>query len=215
MSTPCSPSGFQYQKFSVPWPTTELDAGAVWCTPQPPLSGRLHRPWPSRLIRALDYLTSLCERLGVPLAPHKLVNPTTCLIFLGIEVDSVTSQLRLPADKLARVRLLISEWRGWKACRRKDLESLVGLLNHACEVVRSGRSFLRRMLDLLHSREHASHGTTMISPKCQLPGRPSMVAGISSPVEWDSILTPTRTLAQSGTMHRRLRYMGLRGVLAR
>ena len=112
--------------------------------------------------RALDSLTSLCERLGVPLAPHKLVNPTTCLVFLGIEVDSVASQLRLPTDKLARVRQLISEWRGRKACRRKELESLVGLLNHACKVVRSGRSFLRRMLDLLHSREHASHDTTMI-----------------------------------------------------
>ena len=93
--------------------------------------------------RVLDSLTSLCKRLGVPLAPHKLVNPTTCLIFLGIEVDSVASQLRLLADKLARVWQLISEWRGRKACRRNDLESLVGLLNHACKVVRSGRYFLR------------------------------------------------------------------------
>ena len=27
----------------------------------------------------------------------------------------------------------------------------MGLFNHACKVVRSGRSFLRRMIDLLHS----------------------------------------------------------------
>ena len=33
----------------------------------------------------------------------------------------------------------------------------VGLLNHACKVVRSGRSFLRRMIDLLHSMPHPPH----------------------------------------------------------
>ena len=69
----------------------------------------------SKCHQALDSLISLCERLGVPLAPHKLENPTTCLIFLGIEVDSVASQLRLPSDKLARIRQLISEWRDQKA----------------------------------------------------------------------------------------------------
>ena len=30
----------------------------------------------------------------------------------------------------------------------KDLKSIVGLLNHACKAVRSGRSFLRRLIDL-------------------------------------------------------------------
>ena len=39
-------------------------------------------------------------------------------------------------------------------CTRRELESL---LNHACKVIRSGRSFLRRMLDLLHSRSDATH----------------------------------------------------------
>ena len=37
------------------------------------------------------------------------------------------------------------------ACSRTELESLIGLLNHACKVVRLGRSFLRRMIDLLHA----------------------------------------------------------------
>ena len=34
-------------------------------------------------------------------------------------------------------------------CVSKELESLIGILNHACKVVRPGRSFLRRMIDLL------------------------------------------------------------------
>ena len=36
-------------------------------------------------------------------------------------------------------------------CSQKDLESLVGQLNHACKVVRAGQSFLRCMIDL-HSQ---------------------------------------------------------------
>lgn len=41
-------------------------------------------------------------------------------------------------------------------------ESLIGLLNHACKVVRPGRSFLRRMLDLLHSTHHTPDGSNFI-----------------------------------------------------
>jgi hypothetical protein len=86
--------------------------------------------------------------LGIPLAAHKRDGPTTCIIFLGIELDLVAGELRLPADRLQR---LLSEWGDRRACSRKELESLIGTLNHACRVVRSGRSFLRRMLNLLHS----------------------------------------------------------------
>ena len=98
---------------------------------------------------ALPQLDSACARLGVPIAEHKREGPTTCLTFLGIEVDTVAGQLRLPADKLDRLNSLLQEWGDKKACRRRDLESLIGVLNHACKVVRCGRTFLRRMLDLL------------------------------------------------------------------
>ena len=98
---------------------------------------------------ALAQLDSACARLGVPIAEHKRAGPTTCLTFLGIEVDTVDGQLRLPADKLDRLKSLLQEWGDKKACGRRDLESLIGVLNHACKVVRCGRTFLRRMLDLL------------------------------------------------------------------
>ena len=38
-----------------------------------------------------------------------------------------------------------------KSCTRLELESLIGLLQHACSVIRPGRSFLRRLIDLLRS----------------------------------------------------------------
>ena len=43
-----------------------------------------------------------------------------------------------------------------KSCTRLELESLIGLLQHACRVIRSGRSFLHQLIDLLHS-PHCPH----------------------------------------------------------
>jgi hypothetical protein len=91
------------------------------------------------------------QRVQFPEGPHgraqtrrsnyKLVSP-------GIVIDTVTGELRLPADKLEHLQTLLQQWGGKTTCTRKELESLIGLLNHACKVV---RSFLRRMLDLLHA----------------------------------------------------------------
>ena len=84
------------------------------------------------------------------MADHKREGPATCLTYLGIEIDTMAGQLRLPHEKLQRLQDQLEEWGDKKVCTRRELESLIGTLNHACKVVRSGRSFLRRMLDLLH-----------------------------------------------------------------
>ena len=119
-------------------------------------------PDSSQCQESLDILDRECEALGVPTAAHKRDGPTTCLVFLGIIMDTQLGELRLPADKLARLVTLLEEWGDRKACTRKELESLIGLLNHACKVVRSGRSFLRRMIDLLHAVHHPPHSRTPI-----------------------------------------------------
>ena len=105
----------------------------------------------------LGILHRECARLGIPLASHKQVGPTTCLQFLGIEIDTVANQLRLPEEKMQRLVSLLQGWGDRRSCSRRELESLVGHLNHACKVVRSGRTFLRRILDLLHAVPHRPH----------------------------------------------------------
>ena len=57
--------------------------------------------------------------------------------------------LRLPQEKITELRSLLEEWQTKKVCLTKDLQSLVGKLQHACKVVCPGRTFLRRMFDLL------------------------------------------------------------------
>ena len=74
--------------------------------------------------------------------------PSTSLVFLGIVIDSVAGELRLPLEKLNRLRLLIQEWLGKKSCKKRELLSVAGQLQHAATVVRPGRTFLRRLFDL-------------------------------------------------------------------
>ena len=89
--------------------------------------------------------------VGAPVAEHKRDGPTTCLTFLGIEVDTQAGTLRLPTDKFCRLQALLSDWDNRKDCSCREQESLIVLLNHICKVIRSGWSFLRMMIDLLHT----------------------------------------------------------------
>lgn len=48
----------------------------------------------------LHHILGVLETLCVPVAVHKMEGPATMVTFLGIEVDTVRLELRLPIDKL-------------------------------------------------------------------------------------------------------------------
>ena len=98
-----------------------------------------------------------CERVGFPVEPEKSGGPATTISFLGVELDSRMLEIRLPKEKLDRLRAELKEWRGRKACRKRELLSLIGSLSHACKAVRAGRSFLRRLIDLSTVVEKLDH----------------------------------------------------------
>lgn len=97
------------------------------------------------------------SRLGLPLHPTKCEGPSTVLVFLGIELDSVSQIARLPPAKLASAGRLLHRWAARRWCSRKELESLVGVLHHVSKVVPPGRTFLRRMINLLSAFRSPSH----------------------------------------------------------
>ena len=67
---------------------------------------------------ALQSSLQLCNRLGFPIAPHKLEGSASQLSFLGILIDTDRDTLSLPADKLSQLRSVIIEWRVHKFCRK-------------------------------------------------------------------------------------------------
>ena len=116
--------------------------------------------------RHVDTASAVFHRLGIPLNSEKCEGPSTVLVFLGIELDSVNGIARLPEYKVARTVALLQSWSHKKTRTRRELESLIGSLHHACRVVQPGRTFLRRMIDLLccFSARQSSQ-----SPECGIP----------------------------------------------
>ena len=87
----------------------------------------------------------------------KMEGPSSILTILGIEIDTIAGVLRLPADKLQRLLSTVEAWLHRKSCTRKELESLIGTLQHACTVIRPGRSFLQRAIALLGMAKQPFH----------------------------------------------------------
>ena len=73
--------------------------------------------------------------LGIRLEMSKLEGPSTCLTFLGIEVDTVANQLHLPAGKLLKLKQELTHCLHRKSITKRELASLTGLLQFALPVV--------------------------------------------------------------------------------
>ena len=105
----------------------------------------------------MDTILSCFQFLGVPVAEDKLVGPTTCITYLGIEIDSSQHCIRLPDDKLIELNALLLLWLNKKKTTKRELLSLIGKLSFAAKVVKPGRIFLRRLIDLSKSVSKLHH----------------------------------------------------------
>ena len=102
-------------------------------------------PGSSTCQRNLDIFAQLCKDLGVPLAVEKIEGPSTSLTFLGITLDTEQMEIRLPDEKLKRIKDDLQEWLERKKATKRQILSLVGLLQHATKVVKCGRTFVARL----------------------------------------------------------------------
>ena len=100
---------------------------------------------------AYDTLCSLLLELGFAISPGKLVPPCQKLTFLGVVIDTSTLSLSLPQSKLCDLQTLLISFRFKVRASKRQLQQLAGRLNWACKVVYGGRTFLRRILDLMSS----------------------------------------------------------------
>ena len=75
--------------------------------------------------------------------------PTTCLTFLGVELDTIAMTASLPKDNLQHLQAMLAAGHDCKVCTKRELLSLV--------VVRFGRAFLRRMIELAKATKEYHH----------------------------------------------------------
>ena len=105
-------------------------------------------PGSSDCRKNLDIILHVCRITGMPVEESKTEGPSPVIKFLGMELDSVAMEIRLPQDKLENLRVLLKEWKGKKAGRKRSLLSLIGSLQHAAKAVRQGRSFVCRLINV-------------------------------------------------------------------
>ena len=84
--------------------------------------------------RNLTTVKEVCAQLGIPLALEEVEGPSESLTFLGITLDTRCMEARLPADKLKRITTQVSSWLTNKKATKREILSLVGLLQHATKV---------------------------------------------------------------------------------
>jgi hypothetical protein len=75
--------------------------------------------------------------LGVPIAENKTVWPTTFLTFLGLDIDTLLMVVKIPADKLCKLKAGIQSIVRVKKIKLKDLESVVGLMAFCARAIPS------------------------------------------------------------------------------
>ena len=88
-------------------------------------------------------------KLGVPIAKQKTVWPTKVITFLGLTIDTVLMMVRIPEDKLDKLKCKLSPFVFKKRVKVKDLESVTGLMAFCSKAIPSARAFTRRFYDLI------------------------------------------------------------------
>ena len=109
----------------------------------------------------LDIIIHNCKVLGIPLAIDKVMGPVTTIEFLGISLDSMQMEARLPQEKLDRIQRAVAEWLARKSAKKREILSLLGLLQHASKVVVPGRTFTRRMFNTAAKVRELDHYTRL------------------------------------------------------
>jgi len=90
----------------------------------------------------------ICDFLGLR-GNEKKTQTGTVVEFLGIELDSMAMEARLPIAKLQRARDLVVAAMTTNTLSQQDLEVLVGFLSFCARVVVPGRAFLSTLYALL------------------------------------------------------------------
>lgn len=93
----------------------------------------------------LKLFMAITEYFGIPLAREKTIFPSVSLEFLGISIDTVALEFRLPDAKISRLKSCISILLRRRKVLLRELQSLLGLLAFASRVMPVGRIFSRRL----------------------------------------------------------------------
>ena len=102
-------------------------------------------------LNAQHFLISLLIKLGFAISWHKVVGPVQSIVWLGLTLDSISMSISMPNDKVSELKNLLQDFLVKKKAKKRELQRLGGKLAFASTVVKAGRTFSRRVIDLVNS----------------------------------------------------------------
>ena len=99
--------------------------------------------------------------INVPLAKDKTVGPSQELVFLGIHLSTINMMAKLPDDKLQCYNEKLENLLHVRTVKLSTMQSVIGCLQFATNVVLPGKAFVRRLLDTVIGISKPFHYVTI------------------------------------------------------
>ncbi len=103
---------------------------------------------------SIDVFNDTARRAGFTLQTNKCTEASQVLEFLGVEINTIAGTLSITQERMTDILSELQSWLGRRTCTKRELLSIIGKLSFAARVVRSGRTFLRRLIELSKSVKH-------------------------------------------------------------
>ena len=103
--------------------------------------------------RQYDETLRLIESLGLQVAQKKLQPPAPRVTWLGIQFDTENNTLSIPNPKLEEIKRCMAAAAKRTTITKKQLQRIIGVINHLAKVVRAARLFIGRILAAYRATE--------------------------------------------------------------
>ena len=105
----------------------------------------------SKAQESFGTMCKLLKDLNIPISEAKLTPPTTRIVCLGIEIDSVKACMSIPPGKLEEILQTCQSFSKLSHFSKCQLQSVIGSLMFIHTVVKPARYFINRLLDTLYT----------------------------------------------------------------
>ena len=87
---------------------------------------------PSKIHQSYQFLLFLLQDLGLQVSQSKLLSPHTEVTCLDIVVNTITSTISVPAEKLHEIHNICTHFTSKSTCTKRQFRSLLGSLLYIC-----------------------------------------------------------------------------------
>jgi hypothetical protein len=120
-------------------------------------------PTQAQCSRNLEIMLDSCRETGFMVNHQKISQPNKRIEFLGIIIDTSTMRTEISPERLQEVMFELSLWYNRRSCTKRQLLSLIGKLTFVSRVVRHGRTFVRRLIQLSKRAKYLHYKITLNS----------------------------------------------------